>query len=245
LAFSYAAQVAAGEAEEALSTIFSQVARSLLGAGDAQATLQRIVDLAVATIDSCEHAGISSIEGRRVQSPASSDEVPATIDRLQSETGEGPCLDAIRDHGMFETGHLSRERRWPNFVARASEESGIESILAVRLFVDGDTMGALNLYATSEDAFDEHDRAVATIFATHAAVALSTARRVENLQAAIDTRQAIGVATGLLMAREGISESEAFDVLRRASQRLNIKLRVVADRISHPQAEDPGSPRTA
>jgi len=96
-------------------------------------------------------------------------------------------------------------------------------------------MGALNLYSKSPDAFDEHDIAIGAVFAAHAAVAWSTSAMIENLQIGLETRQVIGEATGILMARENISSEQAFDVLRRSSQRLNIKLRVIAERVVGPR----------
>ncbi len=74
------------------------------------------------------------------------------------------------------------------------------------------------------------------MFAAHAAVALSSSRHVQNLESAITSRQVIGEATGLLMAREGVTSEQAFDILRRASQRLNVKLRSIAEGVV--QAED-------
>ena len=53
-------------------------------------------------------------------------------------------------------------------------------------------------------------------------------RRTEHLHAALTTREVIGQAQGILMERERISAGQAFDVLRRASQHLNRKLRDVA-----------------
>jgi transcriptional regulator with GAF, ATPase, and Fis domain len=220
-----------GDPDIELAETFAEIARALLHERDSQATLQRIVSLAVNTIDDCEHAGISMIQGRVISSPASSDEVPATVDRIQSETGEGPCLDAIKEHGVFGTDCLSTESRWPHFARRAHAESGIESILAFRLYADKDTMGALNLYSSKPAAFNDHDAAIATVFATHAAVALSTSRTIENLRTGMESRQLIGEATGMLMARQNISHAEAFDMLRRSSQRLNIKLRTIAQGI--------------
>jgi transcriptional regulator with GAF, ATPase, and Fis domain len=141
------------DSEVDLAITFGEVARALLSETDPQATLRRIVTLAVETIDACEHAGISVIDGKEVTSPVSSDEVPTIVDRIQSETGEGPCVDAIKEHEVFQTGTLSREARWPSFTERTIAESGIESILALRLFADASTMGALNLYSTQSDAF--------------------------------------------------------------------------------------------
>jgi GAF domain-containing protein len=230
------------DADLQLAQTFSQIARILIAEADPQATLQRIVSLAVKTIESCEHAGISVVEGKIVTSPASSDEVPAIVDRIQSETGEGPCVDAIREHQVFQTGKLSEERRWPMFTRRAIAESGIESVLSLRLFAN-ETMGSLNLYSTQIDAFDDRDVAVATVFAAHAAVAWSTSQAIENLKVGLVTRQLVGQAVGLLMVRQNMSDSDALDALKRASQRLNIKLRQVAERIVYP--EDGPSPRSA
>src|SRR5580700_7616890 len=109
----------ADDADVELAQEFGEIARILIAEADPQSTLERIVSLAVKTIDGCEHAGLSVIEGKRVTSPASSDEVPALVDRIQSETGEGPCVDAIKEHEVFQTGKLSEEQRWPNFTPRA------------------------------------------------------------------------------------------------------------------------------
>ncbi len=138
---------------------------------------------------------------------------------------------------MFQTGALSREKRWPTFTPRAVAESGIESILSLRLYTEG-TMGALNLYSTQTEAFDDRDVAIATVFAAHAAVAWSTSQMIENLKAGMITRQLIGQAVGLLMVRQDMTEAGALDALRRASQRLNIKLRKVAESIVHPRSGD-------
>jgi GAF domain-containing protein len=206
---------------------FAEVARALV-AEDQQGMLTRIVLLAVDALDACEFAGVSIVEKDRITSPASSNDVPRTLDRIQSETGEGPCIDAIKEHEVFQTGDLPGEERWPRFATRAHEETGVRSILSLRLFVEQDTMGALNLYSTTPSAFDETDVALGSVFAAHAAVAMISARRQENLEQKAATRDVIGRAQGILMAREHVTEQQALDMLRRASQRLNVKLRDVA-----------------
>jgi hypothetical protein len=222
--------VTSKEPEVELAETFAEIARVLLAEVGAQATLGEIMHLAVQTVDACEHAGVSIVEDRKVSSAATSDDVPAIVDRLQTQTGEGPCLDAIKQHDVFYTGRLSKERRWPQFSSQAHAESGVESILAFRLFADG-TLGALNLYSTRPDAFDDHDIAVGAVFAAHSAVAWSTSRTIESLKSGMTSGQMIGQAIGMLRARQNLSEEEAFDVLRRASQRMNVKLRSVAEQI--------------
>jgi GAF domain-containing protein len=222
------------EPDVVLANTFGEIARTLLAQNDTQSTLERIVSLAVESIDDCEHAGISVITGKVVSSPASSSEIPAIVDRIQSETGEGPCVDAITERAVFQTGRLSQEQRWPTFTPRAVAESQVESVLSLRIYAK-DTMGAMNLYSTKVDAFDDHDVAIATVFAAHAAVAWSTSLALENLKAGMVSRQLIGQAVGLLRARQNMSEEQALGALKRASQRLNVKLRQVAERIVHPE----------
>ncbi len=212
--------------------IFAEVARSLLAEEDVQHTLQKIVDLAVETLDGCDCAGITFLKGREFSTPAASSDVPRKVDAIQYETGEGPCLDAIREHEVFRTGDLGEERRWPKFSARAQRETGVRSMLCFRLFVDGDTLGALNLYSKAADAFDDRSMAVGLVFAAHAAVALSSALHDEQMEEALQSRDVIGQAKGILMAREHVNADEAFDMLRRASQRVNVKLRDIARQIA-------------
>ena len=74
--------------------------------------------LAVATIDGCDAAAVSLIQKRSIGTQSSTSDVPRAVDAIQYETGEGPCLDAIRDDGVFRTGNLEVESRWPAFSSR-------------------------------------------------------------------------------------------------------------------------------
>ncbi len=217
-----------------VAEMFADVARSLAAPGDLQAKLDKIVHLAVDQLGGCEFAGMSLVSGRRITSPAASSDVPRIVDAIQSQVGEGPCLDAIKEHEVFQTGDLPAERRWPQFAQRAFQETGIRSILALRLFVEEETMGALNLYSSQRDAFDETDVALASVFAAHAGIAMLSARREQQLERRADSRDLIGRAKGILMAQSKVDDDRAFEMLRRASQRLNIKLVDVAERVIHP-----------
>ncbi|HVE47423.1 MAG TPA: GAF and ANTAR domain-containing protein [Acidimicrobiales bacterium] len=218
---------------------FAEVARLLLAEHGVEATLTKVGQLAVQTIQGCDHAGVSLIEGRRISTVGASDDVPVQVDEIQYEVDEGPCLDAIRQHQVFLVGRLSDEERWPSFSRRAAAETGVASMLSLRLFVEQDTMGALNLYSRDVDAFDPDAQAMAAVFAAHASVALSAELQQEQFHEALSSRDVIGQAKGLLMAREGVTPDEAFQMLRRASQRLNIKLREVAERVAAAPAEQP------
>ena len=132
---------------------------------------------------------------------------------------------------------LAGDPRWPNFGPEAAG-SGVRSVLALCLMGEGTVVGALNLYARFPLAFGAVDRARGLVLAGLAGLALSVAeahdeelRRAENLRQALVTRQLIGQAQGILMERERITAEQAFDILRRASQHLNTKLREVAQEL--------------
>lgn len=211
----------------------SAAARTLFAAGNVSDTLQRVVDLSVETIDGCDFAGIFAVDGTAVTTPVCTHPIVIEIDALQHRCGEGPCLDAVAQRRTFYGADLAEDDRWPAFGPQAAA-AGIRSALAFALSGAG-TQGALNLYARYPQAFGAVDRANGQIFATLSDVALAVAaahegeaRRAANLQHAMVTREMIGQAVGILMERERISADQAFDILRRASQRLNVKLRDVA-----------------
>ena len=223
------------EAEIKLAETFGDIAQSLLTAGDVDETLRRIVDFAVELIEPCDHAGIDIVEGRTIHPVAPSDQVAERIDAIQTDAGEGPCFSAIREHAVFHSSDLADENRWPDFATRAYEETGVRSMMGFRLFSQEGTMGALDLYSTRANVFDEEVEAIGLVLAAHASVALFTAQQREQLEEALKTRDVIGQAKGILMARSNLSEDEAFDVLNRASQRMHVKVREIADRIAHPE----------
>jgi GAF domain-containing protein len=216
-----------------LITDFSQTAQALFSPSNVQDTLTRVVALAVASIEGCDLAGVFLVEGDVVTTPVYTDPVVVDLDALQHRIGEGPCLDAVTHRVPFYAGDLSDDPRWSRLGAEATG-SGIRSLLALPLFANG-TLGTLNLYAHYPQAFGVIDRARGVLLAGLADLALSAAqthedgeRRVANLHAALATREVIGQAQGILMERERITAWQAFDILRRASQHLNVKLRDVA-----------------
>lgn len=215
----------------ALAAVFARVARELATSEGETETLEAITRLAAETIEHCDYAGISLIAKRgRIATKASTDEVVRRLDEAQAETGEGPCLQALREHESVRVDDLTSDERWPAFGARALGE-GVGSVHSFRLFVEQDTVGALNLYARATHAFNDDDEALGEAFAAHAAIAFAHAREEAGLRAAVETREIIGQAQGILMERERMTPSQAFSALRRVSQDRNIKLVRVAEQV--------------
>jgi hypothetical protein len=122
---------------------------------------------------------------------------------------------------------MAVEERWPDFVARATDYA-VGSMLSLQLFVRGDDLGVLNLFSSQPNGFDDESEHVGLLFASHAAIAMSGAQEKEQLRSAIEFRDLIGQAKGILMERYKISSDRAFQVLTRASQTRNRKLHDIA-----------------
>ena len=217
-----------------LAEDFASVAQELSIQEDAEAVLARICQLAVQRVAGCQHAAVSLLERRgRMSTHGATDEVPELMDSVQYETGEGPSVEVIQGVDLCVSPDLTAEVRWSTFARRAVELTAIRSMVSFRL-VDGErTLGALNFYSPVPNAFAMNAGITrwGKVYAAHASLALSGARKQQDLKAALESRESISIAMGLIMARENISRQQAFDVLRRASQRMNVRLRDVAESI--------------
>jgi GAF domain-containing protein len=192
--------------------------------------------MSVASIDGCDEAGLSEL------TPGGGTSVPtsplvADLDQLQRSLGEGPGLEVLAGRDSVYVDDLTESPTWPRF-GPAAARAGVRSALAYRLFAGTGTLGALVMYARLPGAFNTTDRAQGLIFAAHASMALSVAQnqesergRTSHLQTALVSREIIGQAQGILMERERITAEQAFDLLRRSSQHLNLKLRDVAQEL--------------
>jgi hypothetical protein len=216
-----------------LTRSLAPTAAGLFSAGTLHDTLQRTVDLAVETIEGCDFAGIFMLDGDSISTPVHTDPIVIEIDALQHRVGEGPCLAAITESATFYAYDLVDDAQWPRFGPLASS-MGVRSALALALSANG-IRGALNLYARYPSAFGVIDRGKGLVLAILAGVSLSAAgsrheeeRQIITLRAGLVSREVIGQAEGILMERERITSDQAFDILRRASQHLNVKLRDVA-----------------
>lgn len=212
------------------SQSFAELTLDLHEVSTLDQTIERILEFATKTFN-CAYAGVLLVhEGSRVETVASTHEVVAHLDMLQLETGEGPDLEIIADRPGVLVRDIRTETRWPRWCA-AVDAAGVRSMLGARLYTTHQVLGSLNLYADEVDAFDSYDVDVAQLLARHAAVALEAAQGQENLMKAVDARNLIGQAQGILMERFALDATQAFTVLRRYSQDNNVKLHEVAKQL--------------
>jgi hypothetical protein len=150
---------------------------------------------------------------------------------------EGPLHDALVYGEPRRIGDLASDQRWPEFDA-AAINAGYRSCLFLPLPGMSGAPAAFSLFSAKPDAFESTSYDLVLLFALHAGVTFDNLQLfndsrslIEQLRTALGTRTVIGQAQGVLMHRYGITSSVAFDVLKRASQDANIKLRLLSEEL--------------
>lgn len=206
-----------------------QLSRALrVEEGNLETTLAAILVAAVDLIDGANAAGLNLLVKKKFVPQVVFGAAPPVLDELQQRTERGPCIDASREQRTVDLADTRNDSRWPEFTDMAVE-LGVLSMLCVPLWVDERKLGSLSLYSSEPRAFDQTAARLANLYATHAALALADAQRVEQLHRVVTNRDLIGQAKGILMATQRITADDAFALLTNASQRLNRKLVDIAE----------------
>jgi GAF domain-containing protein len=217
--------------------LMSELAGSPEGLDDLSPYLERLVQSVNAAIEGCDAVGVTVVMEDRPRTAAYTTAGTLEIDAVQYAVGDGPCLDAFRNGRENLVDFSGAEERWPAFMD-GCDPGDVQSLLAVPLHTQGRRYGALNLYGYQPHAFDQTDLVIVRMAAQRAADALSAAVQLAGARAvagqmeqAMASRAVIEQAKGVLMARHGIDETVAFELLRRQSQEQNTKLRILAAQV--------------
>ena len=225
--------------------VLAELAGIVLAQETLDSVLSKVVELTERVIASADEVSVTLVRKGRAETAAYTGALAMQADERQYGLDAGPCLDAGRGGELLYIADMRAETRWPAYCPQAAR-IGVLSSLSVPLPIQEDLIGALNVYSRKPDAFQEADQRAGEAFAAYAAVAVanadsfaSTAEMADNLRIAMASRATIEQAKGILMARGGITPDQAFEMLVRASQRENRKLRDVAtelvERVQHRQ----------
>jgi GAF domain-containing protein len=221
-----------------LAGVFAHLSGILLTEETVASALEILTSLAADTIANSVGAGISLLDvaGKRLSS-AATDPLVEHLDDLQYELDQGPCLSSWREMAVFRSAGRDDEGRWPAWVPRA-RELGMRSFLSAPLVHADQTYGAIKVYSTDVDAFDERDEDLLRRFGQQAAIFVANVQTVEaatrlsdDLKQTLRTRDVVAMARGIVMARRRVGPEEAFRHLMTESHRARRLLRDVAESI--------------
>jgi GAF domain-containing protein len=214
--------------ETPIVTDFVDLAQAM-GAADADRDrLELVVEAAAELVGGCDHAGITLFRDGECFTLAGSSEVPSMVNKLQNETGEGPCHTPGREAETVVCPELAHDPRWAEWGRRAHAELGLGSSMSLLVFTARESYGTLSLYSERVGAFGADDLAVAQALAGHLAVSLAASREIDGLGMALASRTVIGQAEGIVMERLSVDANQALAYLKRVSSHTNTKLVHVA-----------------
>lgn len=223
--------------DSSINEVFRQLSALIYAGADATSIHEALVTASKRLVDGCDRASLllRDRDRDRYYTGASTDDVARRIDQIELEIGEGPCVDAILDEAYQHDPDLTDSiSPWPTFTARIVAETPVRSAIGYRLFLDGDKVGALNIFSDTPGgltAASADTGAVLASFASVALMALRARQQASTLREGLQSNREIGKAVGLLMATHRIGADAAFALLRTTSQELNIKLAQVAAQV--------------
>lgn len=238
-----------------LADFFLEAADTLVDDFDVVDFFQSLTDH-VALVSGAEATGLVLVDHQgRVRFMASNNESGRMLELFQIQASEGPCLDCVTAGEPVVNADLAHAAdRWPVFAPLAIA-AGFQSVHAFPMRLREQTIGALNLFGSSDTRFEADDVRVVQALADVATIAILQERSVtraealaEQLQGALNSRIAIEQAKGALARANGISTSEAFDLLRteaRTSRRrlFDVAQSVLADLEHGPGKEEDPEPQ--
>ncbi|MCV7420688.1 GAF and ANTAR domain-containing protein [Mycobacterium yunnanensis] len=189
--------------------------------------LKPIVAAATILLPGVSWAALAVSRHERVVAQHPTDDIAQDLADVQAILGEGPAITALAEHTSIVVPDLGTETRWPRFTTAATAR-GVHCLMAFRLFVHDRVLGALTMYGPTPNTFTEESVLIGEILAQHVSVALAGSAAESRMRTAIDTRDIIGQAKGILMQRDSLTGLQAFALLTRASQHTNVKLVDVA-----------------
>lgn len=214
----------------------SALAELLLGGRPLAGALPDVVDLLSDRLPVAA-ASVTVRRARDFYTAASSHAIAEVADERQYADGVGPCMDCLRQGTEVSATDMRAETRWDGYPRRAVD-LGLLSSHSLPLQHGGEVLGALNLYLDRPGGLDAESVAAARRVVAHTAVLLAAALRlteqgelVAQLQQAMESREDIARAIGVVMAREGVTAEQAMGLLRSASQHSNVPVRELAHQL--------------
>jgi ANTAR domain len=213
------------------ATVFAALAEIIYQGSDASEMYAAICIAATMTVRGCDHASLLVRDNDRYITVGASDRLAQKIDELERRAGDGPCIDAIEEETPQIDTNLTTPSLWPKLASVLVAETPVRGAMGFRLLVDKRKGAALNLFSDTADMFDAESAGRAAVLASFASVAINAVAKGEDaasLRRGLLSNREIGKAVGMLMMLNDMTEDQAFDLLRRHSQALNIKLADVA-----------------
>lgn len=221
-----------------LSAAIGRIRRLLLTEEEVGAAVELLARAIKDSVPGTIGAGVSVLDsqGRRT-SHCATDRVVEQADALQYELGEGPCVTAWGAEETILVDDVRADDRWPRWSA-AVQGLPVRSMVSTALIADKQCIGAMKVYAALPGAYTPATGRLLELFAVPAATLLShvqaseTPQHIsEDLHAALESRDTVNRACGVLMQRRGFGHERALEELIRQARQNSMTLAQGAARL--------------
>lgn len=209
------------------ATVFAALADIVYHGSSADEVYAALCNAAPLLVPHCDHASLMLMRHGKAVTVAASDAVARVVDDIERATGEGPCLDAIGSEAAQVESDLRTPSRWPAMARGVLNRTPVRGAMGFRINVDDQKVGALNLFTDTAGVFDSisaDNAIILTAFTAVTVAAVMHGQEASTLREGLESNREIGKAIGLIMAMHQVSGDEAFALLRKSSQDLNVKI---------------------
>jgi len=216
------------------SAMFDQLAGIIYTGADYDDIYAALCSAATRLVEGCDHASLMLRRKEQFVTVAATDDVARQVDELERTFQGGPCIDAILEEVPQFQPDLRTSSDWPGLADEIVRTTPVRGAGGFRIVVGDQKVGALNMFSDRPGSFTETSADQGIILAAFASVALAAVgsqHRAESLSRGLDSNREIGKAVGLMMAFHKIPDDAAFEILRKASQDMNLKLTEVARQV--------------
>ncbi len=168
-----------------------------------------------------------------LRSVAASDDRFSHLEDLQVQHQEGPCVEAFDIKELVGAQDLSCDPRWPKF-SGAAVERNVHAVLASPLPYNQDAVGVVAVLSEQPRPWSAEGELALLAFTDLAALLIATMMQGEKqtelttqLQGALNSRQVIEQAKGVLVGKQGITARAAYEQLRAQARSERRKLSAV------------------
>jgi GAF domain-containing protein len=170
---------------------------------------------------------------QHLRSVAASDARFTHLEDLQVEHQEGPCIDAFDTKKLVGVADLADDHRWPLF-SKAAVTRNVRAVLASPIPYNQYAVGVVAVLSEESHPWSPEGELALLAFTDLAALLIASMMMGEEqsemaaqLQGALNSRQVIEQAKGVLMGTRGISARAAYEQLRAQARAERRKLAAV------------------
>ena len=148
------------------------------------------------------------------------------------KVGEGIVGLVAKDKKPIAIENVQADARYKE--KELARKENLVSMLSVPMMVKKRVIGVINCYTNSEYTFTKSDIDLLSTVANQAAVAIENTEllvQTKIVQEELETRKKVEKAKGILIREQGLSEEDAYNLIRKSSMNKRVPMKEIAEAI--------------